>query len=63
MMKRPDGREPDELRKTRIRRGYLKYGEGSVLRETGHTRVICTATVEGNLAAQARIKFMLVDAE
>ncbi|MDP2690182.1 MAG: ribonuclease PH [Deltaproteobacteria bacterium] len=29
-----------------IKRGYLKFAEGSVLIETGDTKVICTATVE-----------------
>jgi len=45
-MKRSDGRTPDEIRETRIRRGYLKDVEGSVLIEVGNTRVICSATVE-----------------
>ncbi|MBN1825317.1 MAG: ribonuclease PH [Candidatus Eisenbacteria bacterium] len=46
MSGRPDGRAADELRKITIKRNYLLYGEGSVLIETGNTRVICTATVE-----------------
>lgn len=33
-------------RKTRITRNYLKHPAGSVLMETGETRVICTATVQ-----------------
>ncbi len=45
-MKRKDARAPDELRKTVIRSRYLRYGEGAVLIATGHTKVICTATVE-----------------
>ncbi|MGQ9497916.1 MAG: ribonuclease PH [Desulfotomaculales bacterium] len=45
-MPRIDGRAPDELRPVRITRHYNKYAEGSVLIETGDTRVICTATVE-----------------
>ncbi|MFH1680336.1 MAG: ribonuclease PH [Candidatus Eisenbacteria bacterium] len=45
-MQRADGRRPDEIRKTRIRRGYLRHAEGSVMIETGQTRVICSATVE-----------------
>lgn len=48
-MKRHDGREPDQIRKIRIERNYLRYGEGAVLIEAGHTRVICTATVEDRI--------------
>ncbi len=43
---RADGRRPDELRPVVIRRGYTKFAPGSVLIETGDTRVICTASVE-----------------
>jgi len=40
-----DGRTHDELRKTIIKRNYLKYPEGSVLITQGHTKVIVTASV------------------
>ena len=43
---RTDGRQPDQLRKTTITPGYLATAEGSVLIETGNTRVLCAATVE-----------------
>jgi ribonuclease PH len=43
---RPDGRAFDALRPVRITRGYTRYAEGSVLIEFGHTRVLCTASVE-----------------
>lgn len=43
---RHDGRKPDELRPLKITRGYTKCPAGSVLIETGHTRVLCTASVE-----------------
>jgi ribonuclease PH len=33
-------------RKTRITRNYLKHPAGSVLVESGNTKVICTATIE-----------------
>jgi len=33
-------------RKTKITRNYLKHPEGSVLIETGETKVICTASVQ-----------------
>ncbi|MDD4494153.1 MAG: ribonuclease PH [Eubacteriales bacterium] len=43
---RIDGRELDQLRPVKITRSYTKYAEGSVLVETGDTKVICTASVE-----------------
>ncbi len=43
---RSDGRLPNQLRPTRIKPGYLVTAEGSVLIETGNTRVLCAATVE-----------------
>jgi ribonuclease PH len=45
-MTRSDGRQPDELRKVKIIRNYLKYAEGSVWVEFGDTKVICAASVE-----------------
>jgi ribonuclease PH len=45
-MARSDGRKPDELRKVKITRDYIKYAEGSCQIELGNTRVICTASVE-----------------
>jgi len=48
---RSGGRRPDELRKVRITRGYIKHAEGSVLIEVGDTRVICTASVEEGVPA------------
>jgi len=44
--RRTDGREPNQLRETRITPNYLMHAEGSVLIEVGRTRVICTASVE-----------------
>ncbi|MEW6357103.1 MAG: ribonuclease PH [Planctomycetota bacterium] len=43
---RSDGRQPDELRPVKITRGCTKFAAGSVLIETGDTKVICTASVE-----------------
>ncbi len=43
---RTDGRQFDELRPLRITKNFTKYGEGSVLIETGDTKVLCTASVE-----------------
>jgi ribonuclease PH len=45
-MTRPSNRAPDQLRDIRITRQYTKHAEGSVLIECGHTKVICTASVE-----------------
>jgi len=42
---RTDGRKYNDLRPVRITRHYLKHPEGSVLIETGDTKVICTASV------------------
>jgi len=43
---RSDGRAPDELRPVKIIPDFIKSAEGSVLIETGNTRVIVTATVD-----------------
>jgi ribonuclease PH len=43
---RPSGRAVDQLRDIRITRQYTKHAEGSVLIECGHTKVICTASIE-----------------
>src|SRR6201746_315212 len=43
---RPDSRTADALRTLRITPGYVSPPEGSVLIETGNTRVLCNATVE-----------------
>lgn len=45
-MTRLDERANDALRAVEIKRGYLKFPEGSVLISSGETKVICTATVE-----------------
>lgn len=45
-MSRIDGRANDEIRPVTITRNFNKYAEGSVLIESGETKVICTATVE-----------------
>ena len=43
---RADGRAPDDLRPVKITPDFITSAEGSVLIETGQTRVIVTATVE-----------------
>ncbi|HVB24330.1 MAG TPA: ribonuclease PH [Ktedonobacteraceae bacterium] len=45
-MTRIDGRVPGQLRPVRLTVNYLDYAEGSVLIETGNTRVLCAASVE-----------------
>lgn len=41
---RPSGRSNDQIRTTKITRHYTKHAEGSVLIETGDTKVLCTAS-------------------
>lgn len=43
-------RKPDEKRATRVTDHYLMSPAGSVLIETGNTKVICTASVENSTA-------------
>ncbi|MBM3933859.1 MAG: ribonuclease PH [SAR202 cluster bacterium] len=45
-MPRIDGRLPHQLRKTVITPGAQEFAEGSVLVETGKTKVICAVSVE-----------------
>jgi ribonuclease PH len=44
--KRPSGRANNEQRLVKITRNYTKHAEGSVLIESGETKVLCTASVE-----------------
>ena len=46
MTQRTDGRLADVLRPLTITRHYTCHAEGSVLVEFGHTKVLCTASVE-----------------
>ncbi len=45
-MTRIDGRIQTQLRPVRLTVDYLDYAEGSVLIETGKTRVLCAASIE-----------------
>jgi ribonuclease PH len=45
-MERVDGRRWDQMRDFRITMNYLRFAEGSVLVEMGHTKVLCAATIE-----------------
>lgn len=46
-----NGRKNDQIRPVKITRNFIKYAEGSVLIEVGHTKVICTASVEEKVPA------------
>lgn len=46
---RSDGREPNQQRPVKITPDYLQTAEGSVLIEVGHTKVICTASLEDSV--------------
>src|SRR5690554_6318885 len=47
--KRIGERKTDEIRETIITRNYTKYAEGSVLIETGETKVLCNVSVEDSV--------------
>jgi ribonuclease PH len=51
---RPDGRAADALRPTRFTLGFVATAEGSVLIETGNTRVLCNATIEAGVPGWMR---------
>jgi ribonuclease PH len=48
-MRRGDGRSPNELRPTALTPAFMPYAEGSCLIAMGHTKIICTATVENGV--------------
>ncbi|MFD2299394.1 ribonuclease PH [Paracidovorax citrulli] len=51
---RSAGRGVDALRPVRITRHYTMHAEGSVLVEFGHTKVLCTASVEERVPPHKR---------
>jgi ribonuclease PH len=51
---RPGQRAVDALRSVRITRSYTMHAEGSVLIEFGHTKVLCTASVEEKVPPHKR---------
>ena len=53
---RPSQRQPAQLRDVRITRRYTCHAEGSVLIEMGHTKVLCTASVEESVPSFLRGK-------
>jgi len=56
MTDRSHGRGAGELRPVAFIRGYTRHAEGSVLVSFGHTRVLCTASVEDRVPAFLRGK-------
>src|ERR1700710_3315644 len=48
-MPRPDARRPDQLRPVTITRGWQTHPSGSALIEFGRTRVLCAASVLGDV--------------
>lgn len=53
-MMRSDGRRADQVRDLKITPGFMPTAEGSALIEIGHTKVICTASVEEGVPAFRR---------
>ncbi len=51
---RSHGRAADALRPISITRAYTRHAEGSVLVEFGHTKVLCTASVEDKVPPHKR---------
>jgi len=45
-MPRHDQRQPDELRKVKIKRRFTRPSPGSVLVQAGNTTVLCTASID-----------------
>ncbi len=51
---RPNGRASNALRPVTITRHYTMHAEGAVLIEFGHTKVLCTASVEERVPPHKR---------
>lgn len=48
-VRRPSGREPDEMRPVAFETGYTIHPGGSVLASFGETRVLCTASIDASV--------------
>lgn len=46
---RPSQRATDQLRQVTLETGVNRYAEGSCLATFGHTKVLCTATIDNNV--------------
>jgi ribonuclease PH len=55
-IRRPSGRQPDQLRHISLTRDYTRHAEGSVLVAFGDTRVLCNASVEAGVPRWLRGK-------
>lgn len=53
---RPSGREASQMREMRFITDFTMHAEGSVLVEFGHTRVLCTASIEDRVPGWMRNK-------
>jgi len=51
---RPSGREASQMREMRFIPDFTMHAEGSVLVEFGHTRVLCTASIEDRVPGWMR---------
>ena len=51
---RPSGREAPQMREMRFITDFTMHAEGSVLVEFGHTRVLCTASIEDRVPGWMR---------
>lgn len=49
VLKRSDGRKPEDIRNVKVTRNYCKHALGSCLIEVGDTRVICAANMENKV--------------
>ncbi|MFT5889443.1 MAG: ribonuclease PH, partial [Zhongshania sp.] len=56
IMIRPSQRANDEKRQLKITRNFTCHAEGSVLIETGDTKLICTASVQNSVPGFLRGK-------
>src|SRR5689334_24965295 len=46
---RPSGRAPDQMRELKFEPGFTHHAEGACLVSFGHTRVLCTASVDNKV--------------
>ncbi|WP_322744075.1 ribonuclease PH [Planktothrix mougeotii] len=46
MWKRPDHREPNQLRPVSFERNFTRFSPGSVLAKSGDTKVLCSVSIE-----------------
>ena len=53
-MTRIDGRNDDQMRRFKITKYFQKYPAGSVLIETGNTKVICAASIQDSVPSFLR---------